>query len=301
MPFCVQEASLISSWTRAIRIRFLLASVIAVSTGLTLSYWKTGNVDPLNAALTYIGVIFLHASVDLLNDYWDHKRGIDTATVRTKFSGGTGVLPENLLTPKAVYRAGIIFLILGAAIGTYFVVTKGITVAIILGFAVAAIYFYSTSIVNAGLGELFVAIKGAMIVLGTFYVQTATLDPAAILIGTVIGLLSATVLFINAFPDYRADKSAGRRTLVIILGKTSAAKIFPLFFAAAYGMIVAAVLLGLANYYALATLVSLPLSVKASIQARKVDLEHNVMVPAMASTVMYSRVTGFILAASFLF
>ena len=115
------DTVLISSWARAIRIRFLLASVIAVTAGLTLSYWRTGNIDPLNAALTYIGVIFLHASVDLLNDYWDYKRGIDSATMRTKFSGGTGVLPENLLTAKSVYRAGLIFLILGAAIGTYFV------------------------------------------------------------------------------------------------------------------------------------------------------------------------------------
>jgi 1,4-dihydroxy-2-naphthoate octaprenyltransferase len=301
MPSGVQEVSLISNWARAIRIRFLLASVIAVSAGLTVSYWKTGNIDPLNAALTYVGVVFLHASVDLLNDYWDHKRGIDSATVRTKFSGGTGVLPENLLTPKAVYRAGIIFLILGAAVGTYFVFIKGITVAIILGFAVAAIYFYSTSIVNAGLGELFVAIKGAMIVLGTFYVQTASIDPAALLVGTVIGLLSATVLFINAFPDFGADKSAGRRTLVIVLGKRRAGRIFPFFFAVAYALIVAGVLAGFANIYALASLASLPLAVKASIQARKADLEQVEMVPAMASTVAYSRVTGFILAASFLF
>lgn len=238
--------------------------------------------------------------MDLLNDYWDHRRGIDSMTTRTKFSGGTGVLPEKLLSPRAVYSAGIVFLILGAAIGTYFVVTKGITVAIILGFAVAAIYFYSTSIVNAGLGELFVAIKGAMIVLGTFYVQTTTLDPAAALIGIIIGLLSATVLFINAFPDYAADKSGGRRTLVIVLGRRNAARIFPLFFIAAYGMIVASVLVGYAAIYALIGLGSFPLALRALMQVRGKNVEVNDMVPAMASTVMYSRVTGFLLAFSFL-
>jgi 1,4-dihydroxy-2-naphthoate octaprenyltransferase len=291
---------LISSWFRAIRIRFLLASVIAVTSGLTISYWRTGQIDPFNGILTYVGVVFLHASVDLLNDYWDHRRGIDSMTTRTKFSGGTGVLPEKLLSPRAVYSAGIVFLILGAAIGTYFVVTKGITVAIILGFAVAAIYFYSTSIVNAGLGELFVAIKGAMIVLGTFYVQTTTLDPAAALIGIIIGLLSATVLFINAFPDYAADKSGGRRTLVIVLGRRNAARVFPLFFIAAYGMIVASVLVGYAAIYALIGLGSFPLALRALMQVRGKNVEVNDMVPAMASTVMYSRVTGFLLAFSFL-
>src|SRR5919206_2262004 len=121
----------LSSWLRAIRIRFLLASVIAVSNGLAISYWKYGIIDPLYAVFTYIGVILLHASVDLLNDYWDHKRGIDSATTRTKFSGGTGVLLENILTPKAVYTAGMIFLILGASVGVYFVAIRGITIALI--------------------------------------------------------------------------------------------------------------------------------------------------------------------------
>ncbi|HEV8387975.1 MAG TPA: prenyltransferase [Nitrososphaera sp.] len=291
---------MISSWLRAIRIRFLLASVIAVTTGLTISYWRTGQIDPFSGILTYVGVVFLHASVDLLNDYWDHRRGIDSRTTRTKFSGGTGVLPEELLGPRAVYSAGIVFLILGAAIGTYFVVTKGITVAIILGFAVAAIYFYSTSIVNAGLGELFVAIKGAMIVLGTFYVQTTTIDPAAAVIGIIVGLLSASVLFINAFPDYAADKSGGRRTLVIVLGRRNAARVFPLFFIAAYGMIVASVLVGYATIYALISLGSFPLALRALMQLRGKNVEANDLVPAMASTIMYSRVTGFLLAFSFL-
>ena len=292
---------MISNWARAIRIRFLLASVIAVTTGIAVAYWRTGQIEPVNAFLTYVGVIFLHASVDLLNDYWDHKRGIDSATTRTKFSGGTGVLPEKLLTPRAVYRAGIIFLILGAAIGTYFVLMKGITVAVILGFAVAAIYFYSTTIVNAGLGELFVAIKGAMIVLGTYYVQAVTLDVAAALAGTIIGLLSATVLYVNAFPDYAADKSGGRRTLVIILGKQNAAGLLPLFFVAAYGIIITVVLTGYANVHALASLLSAPLAVKASLQLRRSHEELSNVVAVMASTVMYSRVTGFIFALSFLF
>jgi 1,4-dihydroxy-2-naphthoate octaprenyltransferase len=300
MSYSLDWCTLISSWARAVRVRFLLASVIAVTTGITVAYWKTGQIEPVNALLTYVGVIFLHASVDLLNDYWDHKRGIDSATTRTKFSGGTGVLPEKVFTPGAVYRAGVIFLVLGAAIGTYFVLTKGVTVAIILGFAIVAIYFYSTSIVNAGLGELFVAIKGAMIVLGTFYVQTGTLDVSPALAGAAIGLLSATVLYLNAFPDYSADKSAGRRTLVILIGIENATKILPLFFIAAYGMIVGFVLLGFANVYALASLVSAPFAVKAYTQLHRNNEELSSIVPAMASTVMYSRVTGLIFALSFL-
>ncbi len=289
---------MLSSWLRAVRIRFLLASVIAVSNGLAIAYWKTGTVDPFHAALTYLGVVFLHASVDLLNDYWDHKRGIDSATTRTKFSGGTGVLPENLLTPKAVYAAGMIFLILGAAIGAYFVTVRGRTIAVILGFAVVAIYFYSTRIVNAGLGEVFVAIKGAMIVLGTFYVQHAAIDPVAIFVGAIVGILSATVLFVNSFPDFQADRSKGRRTLVVLLGKKSAAAIFPLFIIAAYAMIVAGIFLGFTKVYSLISLVAAPFAAKAIILLRKDPDSVEKLVPAMGSAATYSRITGFLLALS---
>jgi 1,4-dihydroxy-2-naphthoate octaprenyltransferase len=288
----------LSSWLRAIRIRFLLASVIAVSNGLAIAYWKTGTIDPLYAGLTYVGVVFLHASVDLLNDYWDHRRGIDSATTRTKFSGGTGVLPENLLTPKAVYAAGVIFLILGAAVGAYFVAVRGVTIAVILGFAVVAIYFYSTSIVNAGLGELFVAIKGAMIVLGTFYVQSAVIEPAALYVGAIVGILSATVLFVNSFPDFEADRSQGRRTLVILLGKKSAATAFPIFIIAAYAMIVAGIFLGFTKIYSLIGLASIPFAAKAIMSLRKDNKSVDELVPAMSSAVTYSRITGFLLALS---
>jgi 1,4-dihydroxy-2-naphthoate polyprenyltransferase len=290
----------LSTWLRAIRIRFLLASVIAVSNGLAVAYWKYATIDPLYAALTYIGVVFLHASVDLLNDYWDHKRGIDSATKRTKFSGGTGVLPENLLTPRAVYLAGIIFLILGALIGAYFVALRGITIAVILGFAVVAIYFYSTTIVNAGLGELFVAIKGAMIVLGTLYVQNAVLEPAALYVGAIIGILSATVLFVNSFPDYEADMSKGRRTLVIMLGRKIALAVFPMFIIVAYAMIVAGIFLGFTKVYSLISLASIPLAIKSVLQLRNEPEYIESIVAAMASAVTYSRITGFLLALSFL-
>jgi len=292
---------LLSSWLRAIRIRFLLASVIAVSNGLAIAYWKFGQIDPLYAGLTYLGVGFLHASVDLLNDYWDHKRGIDSATTRTKFSGGTGVLPENILTPKAVYTAGVIFLVLGASIGAYFVAIRGVTIAVILGFAVVAIYFYSTSIVNAGLGELFVAIKGAMIVLGTFYVQTGVIDATALYVGAIVGILSATVLFVNSFPDYEADRSKGRRTLVILFGKKASSAAYPMFIAAAYAMIAAGMLLGFTKVYSLAAFASLPLAIKSIMSLRKNYENTEKMVPAMASAVTYSRITGFLLALSLIF
>jgi 1,4-dihydroxy-2-naphthoate octaprenyltransferase len=290
----------ISIWLRAVRIRFLLASVIAVSNGLALAFWKYGQFNFFYAILTYIGVICLHISIDLLNDYWDYKRGIDQLTKRTGFSGGTGILPENILRPKNVYTAGIIFLLLGSSIGAYFVILRGIAIAIILGFAIFAVYFYSTSIVDTGLGELFVAIKGCMIVLGTFYVQTGVIESAPFYVGSIIGILSASVLFINSFPDHDPDRFKGRRTLVIILGRQKASKIFPLFIMITYTLIILGILFGYTKIYSLLCFASLPYAIKAIKQLVKYYDKIDKLIPAMAAAVKYSRIFGFMLAVSLL-
>jgi len=209
-------------WLRAIRFRFLTASAIAVTCGLSLTIWyQPQNFSLISSVLTYIGIFCLHSSVDLLNDYWDFKRGIDLRTKKTKFSGGTGVLPQGLLKPSHVYFAGISFLILGLIIGGIFVYFKGFVIAIILLFAALSIVLYSSKLVNLGLGELFVGAKGALIVVGTFYVQNTVISLESIILGSIIGLLSSLVLFINSIPDIVPDRQMGRKTLAIIFEKRS--------------------------------------------------------------------------------
>jgi 1,4-dihydroxy-2-naphthoate polyprenyltransferase len=286
-------------WTRAIRIKFLLASIIAVTNGIAISYWKTGELDFVYALLTYFGIICLHISVDLLNDYWDFKRGIDTNTKRTKYSGGTGVIPENLINSKLIYCAGVIFLILGGLIGLYFVTIKGIIILILLIFAIISIYFYSTNIVNAGLGELFVAIKGSMIVLGSYYIQSDQIDLTSIYVGIIIGLLSAVVLLVTSFPDYEADKKSGRRTLVIVMGKENSIKLFITIVTITYSMIIGGSIFNVLTIFSTIALLSLPFAFKAALKLRRFN-ETSELVSSMANTIIYSRICGVLLAISFI-
>lgn len=288
----------ISAWLRVIRVRFLLASVLSVSVALALAARHDGTLDLLHAALTLGGVLALHASVDLLNDYWDHKRGIDTAAGRTRISGGTGVLPEGLLNPQSVYRAGILFLVIGGAVGAYFVTTHGIPIALMLGFAVAAIYFYSTKIVNVGLGEFFVAVKGCMIVLGSFYIQHGSLESDAVLAGVAMGSLSSLVLFVASFPDFEADKAGGRRTLVIMAGKRRASVLFWLFPAVTYGAIVAGAGAGVLPYAALITLAAVPIVAAAGVGlARHCMSATDQLMPHLSRALAFGRIAGALLAA----
>ena len=291
---------MLSVWLRAIRIKFLLASVISVSLGLSLAWYAGSSIDIFHALLTFAGVISLHASVDLLNDYWDFKRGIDTKTKRTKMSGGTGVLPEGLLKPKSVYLAGIGFLILGAIIGIYFVMIFGITIGLILGFAILSVYFYSTKIVNWGLAEVFVTIKGTLIVVGTFFIQSQGIDDFTIFAGIVVGLLSSLVLFVTSIPDHDVDKENGRRTLIIIFGKSNSVKTFSVFPILIYGVIIFGVMTGLFPVYSLIVLLAKPFLILAILHLKDSQKSENMLLSSMTNTLYFSRIAGALFVVSFL-
>ena len=288
------------AWFRVIRIRFLLSSVIAVSVGLGISWWHIGSIDILYAIMTMSGVVSLHASVDLLNDYWDFKRGIDTQTQRTKMSGGTGVLPEGLLQPNQVYRAGLGFLIIGALIGSYFVIIDGIVIGAILTFAVVSIYFYSTKIVDSGLAEIFVAIKGTMIVLGTYFIQTLEINLTIVMGGIFIGALSSLVLFITSFPDFEADKAKGRKTLVISMGKQKAMFVFWIFPIVVYSIIISGIFYEIFPIFCIISIATFPLIIKSGNMLKHNFDNINKLIPAMSYAITFSRITGALFVIGFL-
>lgn len=288
-------AGALRAWIRLVRPKFMLASVVAVSAGLALQWWQAGAVDAGHAALTMAGVLALHASVDMLNDYHDHRRGIDARTRKTGMSGGTGVLPEGLLEPEQVRRAGLALLAAGAAAGAYFVYVQGWPVAALLAFAVVSVYMYSGRIVDSGLAEVFVAAKGVAIVAGTYLIQSGALGLEAALAGAVAGILSALVLFVTSFPDHDADKAGGRKTVVVAVGRARAAPLFWVFPPAAYAALITGVASGALPVTALAALIAAPLAVRAGLSLRRGYSGD--CIEAMSRTAWFSRTAGILMVA----
>src|SRR5256712_8703797 len=108
-------------WVRELRAPFLLLPAIFVPVGLLMA-WSQGSFNPLYAVLTLAGAVCLHASVNVINDYFDFTSGIDLATHPTPFSGGSTILPSSLLTPKGALSGGLLFLSIATAVGAYLVV-----------------------------------------------------------------------------------------------------------------------------------------------------------------------------------
>ena len=158
----------------------------------------------------------------------------------------------------------------------------------------------ATKIVDSGLAEIFVTVKGTVIVLGTYFIQTSEITLASILGGIFVGVLSSLVLFITSFPDYDADKSKGRKTLVIVLGKQKATLIFWVFPIVAYLILFSGVILEIFPIYSLISLAAIPLIIKSGIILKQNFDKIQELVPAMANTITFSRVTGALFVIGFI-
>ena len=106
------------------RPQFLLLSVVLAFLGTSIA-WYDGFFNLGYALLAGFGLLFTHISVNTLNDYFDYRSGLDLATKRTPFSGGSGFLPAALLTPGQVFWLGMSAFLLAVGIGVFFIIAKG--------------------------------------------------------------------------------------------------------------------------------------------------------------------------------
>jgi 1,4-dihydroxy-2-naphthoate octaprenyltransferase len=139
-----------------------------------------------------------------------------------------------------------------------------------------------------------------MIVIGTYFVQTSQIIESVILCGIVIGVLSSLVLFITSFPDHDADKAKGRKTLVISLGKQKACSILWIFPTIVYGISITAVIFEIFPISCLILLATIPLIIKSGQKLKQNYEQLTNLIPAMNSTLYFSRITGVLLIIGFL-
>jgi len=278
------------------RPQFLLLTPVCVFAGVAVSLYDGYPFAGLYFALAFVGALFAHISVNVLNDYFDYKSGVDLKTTRTPFSGGSGILPSALLTPGRVLLLGIGSLCLAIAIGSYFLYVYGWSMLPIGLAGVLLIFLYTPYITKLpGVSE-FAAGGFALMVLGTYFTQTGGYSKAAAVVTIVAGLLIAALLLLNEFPDIEADKSAGRKHMPIILGPGRAAVVYCSIIILAYAVIVAGVVANVLPLLALLGLGTLPLGIKAMKGALKHHSDVGSLVPYLATNVLVVLLTPFLLS-----
>ncbi len=211
-------SSQITIWWRAVRPKSFTATTTPVVIGIGCAALD-GRFALGWAFLTLLAAVLLQAGTNLLNDYFDHRNGVDSSASLSP----SGVIQQGLLAPRAVLAGGMLCLGLAALLGIVLALHGGPLVWLlgVLGLAIGLFYTAGPApLAYIGLGEVAVFLAmGVGIVLGTYVVQTQSFSWMPVLAGAPIGLLVAAILHANNLRDIETDRVQGKRTLAARFGR----------------------------------------------------------------------------------
>ena len=275
----------------ATRPPFILASVIPIFLGLGFSLYDGHSINWLNAVLTLLAGVMLHAAVNVLNDYYDALNGTDDLNQERlyPFTGGSRFIQNEVLSRKQtlIYGIGLVLAVL--VIALYLISQTGMALLWLGLFGILLGWGYSAPPLNLnsrGLGELAVLAGFGLLPLGSYLVQTGELSLMLVLISLPVGLLTANLLYINQFPDRKADIQAQKMHWVARLSPNVARWGYVLIALLAWLTLVVLIVVGVLPLVALISALPVVLSIKAA----KILLQHaeapQNLVPAIQMTIL---------------
>jgi 1,4-dihydroxy-2-naphthoate octaprenyltransferase len=279
------------------RAPFLLLSFTLVAAGSTAGLYD-GHFSWSRTLLALVGLVALHMAVNILNEWSDMRTGIDLATERTPFSGGSGTLPRGGMSLSSALAFGLTCAACGLAVGGYLVSEVGWPLVPIMVIGAISVLAYTEVLARMGVGEVAAGLGlGGLPVLGTALVQDGTVGPAAWAAALPATFMTFNLLLLNEFPDEEADRDGGRRNLVILFGRRTAALIYAAAALATPAVIVIAVGIGaLPAACLVAVLPSLLLAKPLRWVAG--DTEQPVPIPALGANVVWNLATSTVLAVA---
>lgn len=212
-------------WVLAARPKTLVAGVIPVVIGSAVAFREGGfQLGVLLAAL--VGSLAIQIATNYVNDAADFERGADTA----ERLGPPRMAASGKLTPRNLYRAATVALVIAFLAGSYLILLAG---PWILAIGLLSIFFavgYTAGpfpLAYLGLGDLFVLIFfGLVAVLGTVFAHTKELLPHAWWLALATGFHAVALIAVNNLRDIPTDRKAGKKTLSLRMGETWARRYY---------------------------------------------------------------------------
>ena len=214
------------SYIMGTRLPFVSASVLPAILGAVWCWVYATEFHLTHAILGILGVLFLHLGANTINDYFDWDESDKINRFPTPFSGGSRSRLENILTRNTFLTMAILFFVLAFVVGGVLFAMgrpKVLLIGTIGGLCGLLYSLQPISLQSRGIGETVIFFAfGPLITLGIGYAITGSFTPTMFLIGVPNGFIVANILWINEFPDYEADKNAGKKNLVVRLGTSHA-------------------------------------------------------------------------------
>jgi 1,4-dihydroxy-2-naphthoate octaprenyltransferase len=287
-----------------IRVPFLILALILGILGSAVAWYESIRYgSPFNiwyAILATLGLLIAHAAVNIFNDYFDARSGLDYKTSRTPFSGGSGAVPRGLLTIQQSLWLGIACFVLLVPIAVFFILKTGWMLLPLLMLAMFLIVFYTPLILKMGYPEWSPGLGlGILPVMGAYFVHTGEYTLTAFIASMPSYFLVHNLLLLNEFPDVEADVTVNRRTLPIVIGKKRAAYFFSLYTMLVYIWVVWAVTYHYMPVFTLLSLLTLPIAVHVIKGSFRYD-DMEIFLDAMKKNVLLVLLTQAFIAAGYI-
>jgi 1,4-dihydroxy-2-naphthoate octaprenyltransferase len=276
---------------RLVDPKITMASVASLFLGAAAAA-RAGALSWWWLALSVLGVFFIEVAKNASGEVVDFDSGADAAVApedRSPFSGGKRVLVDGLLSRGQVLAIAGVAYGLAVAAGLAIVAAREPRVLWVGAAGLALAFFYHAPPLRLsyrGFGELAVAAcYGPLIAAGAYLVQRGEITADVVLPSLPLGMMVAAFLWINEFPDYSGDQAAGKRNLVVRLGRRRASRAFLGLVLCAYALVLVLPLAGAPAGVVLG-LLGAPLGLRA---ARRLMARPDVtaaIVPAQAWTLV---------------
>jgi 1,4-dihydroxy-2-naphthoate octaprenyltransferase len=288
----------IMTWLKAARAPFFIASIIPAILGGTMAYYD-GSFNPSLFLIAVLGLVFVQAGADFFDDYFDFQSG-NVANKDKQFFESP--LLKGILKPRDVLYAGVVCLAASLGIMLYFTVKVGYPVLVLACIGGFIAFFYTSPPVKLGyrgLGEVAIFLSfGPLLVEGVYYVMTKNFALGPVIASVPLGILITNITYVGAVFDYESDRSADKRCLVVMLGKTKAVKFLALLFLLAYSTIIFGVAVRIIPIWTLLALLTSPFALTVVKICNRWDQSEG-YTPAVTRTVAISTITGVLLSIGY--
>lgn len=210
----------LKEWYLATRPWSFPASAMPVASTIAYLFWVsktfvgTSPVDWLCGILALVGIILFHAGGNVISDYNDYRKGVDT--------------PENAMMLPLVNgsfkdyefrRYGIALMLAGCAVGVALLLITQNLDLLWVGLAGGVLTLLYSFLKYRALGDVVIVLNYAILpIMGTSIVAVGHIDWSAMVLAVPLGLITDSILHINNARDAVSDRAAGARTFAMLIG-----------------------------------------------------------------------------------
>lgn len=245
----------VKDWILTTRPWSFPASAMPVLATLAYMTWVCSlygmSIDWVSGVLAIVGIVFFHASGNMLSDVRDYKKGVDKGLNHMPLVNGS-------FTTKEYMRLSMTLFVLGCAIGCYILSRCGWP---LLYAAVYGAFFTLTyaTFKYFALGDVVIFLSYAVIpILGTTYATISEYYYPALVLALPIGLITVAILHVNNTRDIESDRAAGIRTFAMLIGLKASVQLYAFEVLFPFVAVIATIICGWLPWYSVIVLFALP-------------------------------------------